>query len=153
MPPEFVEKTRICTECGIEKDIEEFAFRGDRPDKRKAKCEPCVVASTKRHNKAFYDRHDGALVAAEKRALIAECTIGDSKDNRAYAAILRQDPCSYCGQIHEETQIDHIDPIAPASDQHGDHDWTNFTAACPFDNNSKNDTPLLQYLLDKKDKK
>ena len=58
-----------------------------------------------------------------------------------YLAILKQDPCSYCGR--ETTTGDHIVPLASG----GDHHWSNLTAACGPCNSSKRDIPLLIHLL------
>ncbi len=58
-----------------------------------------------------------------------------------YAAILRGDPCCYCGAPAEH--IDHIEPKAAG----GSNAWDNLTAACASCNKSKRATPLLAFLL------
>jgi hypothetical protein len=60
-----------------------------------------------------------------------------------YVAILRGDPCSYCGAPWEHT--DHIQPVVRG----GAGDWTNLTAACARCNHAKHVKPLLTFLLDR----
>jgi len=144
-----VPTTKVCTGCKLEKPLEDFPERSDRPGKRHSRCESCFYIWKCGHNRASYQRTEGAIYASEKRALKAEITTGDAIATKEYSRILRQDPCSYCGECHEDMQIDHIDPIHPSSDDHGTHDWKNLTAACPHDNNSKNTKSLLFYLLEK----
>lgn len=64
-----------------------------------------------------------------------------STDERAYAEVLRGDPCSYCGAPTEA--IDHIGARARG----GEHAWGNFTAACKSCNSTKSARPLLTFLL------
>jgi hypothetical protein len=59
----------------------------------------------------------------------------------AWAAIVRLDPCSYCGR--DGGTLDHIDPAASPAQRYV---WVNFTAACEGCNRSKKDTPLLEWL-------
>lgn len=61
--------------------------------------------------------------------------------DREYAAILRRDPCCYCGGPAGE--IDHIVPVIRG----GSGEWDNLTAACRSCNATKHDTDLLGYLL------
>lgn len=62
-----------------------------------------------------------------------------------YAAIVRRDPCSYCG-IPRAGQADHITPVA----YFGPNEWENLTAACHKCNPSKRDRTLLGQLLRQK---
>ena len=59
----------------------------------------------------------------------------------AYAAVLRSDPCSYCGE--PASDADHIDAISRG----GAHSWDNLTAACRTCNVSKYSEPLLTFML------
>lgn len=59
-----------------------------------------------------------------------------------YVAVLRVDPCSYCGET-AAGQIDHITPRSLG----GSSDWWNLTAACRSCNASKHKRPLLLWLL------
>ena len=59
-----------------------------------------------------------------------------------FASIVRNDPCSYC-HSYENPTLEHVIPIELGGDSH----WTNLAGACHSCNSSKNDTPLLQYLL------
>lgn len=58
-----------------------------------------------------------------------------------YDAILRADPCSYCGASMEH--VDHIDAVAEGGRNH----WANLTAACRHCNRSKSVDSLLSFLL------
>lgn len=58
-----------------------------------------------------------------------------------YVKVLEFDPCSYCEGPME--QPDHIVPLIPD----GEHRWENLTASCAFCNNSKSNTPLLEWLI------
>lgn len=62
-------------------------------------------------------------------------------DSLDFEAILRCDPCCYCGKAMKH--IDHIDPVAHGGRNH----WENLTAACQPCNRSKSDKPLLRVLL------
>ena len=57
-----------------------------------------------------------------------------------YAAILRGDPCAYCGAPC--AHIDHVEPLAGG----GASEWDNLTAACASCNASKKDKPLLIWM-------
>ena len=61
-------------------------------------------------------------------------------EGRAYVAVLRHDPCSYCGE--SATSVDHIQPRSAG----GAHDWDNLTAACGPCNSAKRDKPLLLWM-------
>lgn len=58
-----------------------------------------------------------------------------------YIAVLRRDPCAYCGAPWEHT--DHIHPVAAG----GAGDWTNLTAACASCNHRKSTSDLLTFML------
>lgn len=60
--------------------------------------------------------------------------------NYEWAAILRADPCSYCG--NPGGTIDHIRPLAGYGGGH----WTNLAGACQRCNGEKSDLSLLLYL-------
>lgn len=63
--------------------------------------------------------------------------------DQEYAAILRRDPCSYCGGPGGE--VDHIVPPSKGGTGH----WTNLTAACKSCNSSKNARSLLHFMLER----
>jgi hypothetical protein len=64
---------------------------------------------------------------------------------QAWAAIVRRDPCAYCGE--EAGTVDHIEPQAHAARGLGGvHSWVNFTGACESCNTGKSDMPLLEWL-------
>lgn len=58
-----------------------------------------------------------------------------------YEAIIRKDPCVYCGGPGGE--VDHIDPYVRG----GSAEWANLASACRSCNASKHATPLLVFLL------
>jgi 5-methylcytosine-specific restriction endonuclease McrA len=62
-------------------------------------------------------------------------------DLDAWARILRNDPCAYCGAPTEH--LDHIVPVAEGGEQR----WTNLTAACARCNRAKHADSLLMFLL------
>lgn len=62
-------------------------------------------------------------------------------DTLAWLDLIREDPCSYCGERSET--VDHIEPKVHGGVNH----WTNYAPACRSCNSSKNDQSLLLYLL------
>jgi 5-methylcytosine-specific restriction endonuclease McrA len=58
-----------------------------------------------------------------------------------YAAILRSDPCSYCGGAGGT--VDHVVPRAAG----GTNGWENLTSACQPCNSEKHTRPLLSFML------
>jgi 5-methylcytosine-specific restriction endonuclease McrA len=65
----------------------------------------------------------------------------------AWQAILRRDPCAYCGAPHAGT-VDHIEPRCREARGIGPvHGWINLTAACQRCNGAKRDTDLLLFLV------
>lgn len=65
----------------------------------------------------------------------------DGQSHRqAWEALVRRDPCAYCGA--PASTVDHIDakPWKPRNV------WVNLTGACETCNRSKGDTPLLLWL-------
>lgn len=62
------------------------------------------------------------------------------EESREFVAVLRSDPCAYCGARMEH--VDHIEPFA----QGGANEWTNLTAACQPCNHAKSDKSLLTFL-------
>lgn len=86
-------------------------------------------------------REIGRRASAMRYARTAAVPIGDAEELAEYSLILRGDPCSYCDGLSAED--DHIDSIRYG----GSHEMSNFTAACKSCNSSKNDRPLLIFLL------
>jgi len=69
-------------------------------------------------------------------------------EHAAMDAIVRRDPCAYCGATEEfwkpgEVGADHIVPIVTG----GELDWTNLTGSCRDCNSSKGSLSLLSFLL------
>lgn len=79
-------------------------------------------------------------VAADMKRLMTWPPAVTAKDERAYAAVLRCDPCAYCGGPSEA--LDHVVPRAGG----GTDDWTNRAGACHDCNGRKQNTPLLIYM-------
>lgn len=65
---------------------------------------------------------------------------GRESQTADYVAILRNDPCGYCGSTAGDA--DHITPRSRG----GDDCWSNLTAACRRCNSSKNASPLLTWM-------
>jgi 5-methylcytosine-specific restriction endonuclease McrA len=75
----------------------------------------------------------------------------DDATTAAYKRQIRYDLCPFClaapdpGRVQD---VDHIDPLSL-----GGHDtWENMTAACRRCNRGRRDTPLLMYLLRRRDR-
>jgi 5-methylcytosine-specific restriction endonuclease McrA len=119
----------------------------------KCRCDACREGARLRdaaHTEATRDRHrqrDRRRNAGAQRQAYHHARRQKRKadpldsDDRAYAAILFRDPCSYCGA--PSTSIDHIVPIAAG----GGNGWPNLTGACGPCNSSKRHQPLLRFLL------
>lgn len=80
------------------------------------------------------------LYDAQRRAAKAKLSqvTGETVE---YVAIIRRDPCVYCGKPREH--IDHIDPFADG----GPTEWNNLAPACARCNYEKSRQPLLIFLL------
>ena len=64
----------------------------------------------------------------------------------AWLALLRRDPCSYCGALRSGT-VDHVDPRSRAARGLGTaHSWINTVGACERCNGAKRDSVLLAFL-------
>lgn len=59
-----------------------------------------------------------------------------------YRAVLRRDPCAFCGHRRKRMTIDHIEPVARG----GRNGWMNLTGACYACNASKRTISLLDFL-------
>jgi hypothetical protein len=64
-----------------------------------------------------------------------------------WAALLRRDPCAYCGRRPGGT-LDHVTPRSDAAFGEA-HNWLNYTGACLSCNGAKRDEPLLLFMLAK----
>lgn len=78
-----------------------------------------------------------AAVGHRYRARLHDATIEDTSE---YRAILKLDPCSYCGKASEH--IDHIDSLATGGNEANE----NLTSSCLSCNSSKWKTPLILWL-------
>jgi len=64
----------------------------------------------------------------------------------AWLALLRRDPCSYCGAGRSGT-VDHVEPRSRAARGIGTpHSWVNTAGACERCNGAKRDSELLVFL-------
>ena len=65
----------------------------------------------------------------------------------AWQALLRRDPCSYCGAVGSSGTVDHVDPRSRAARGIGTvHGWVNTVGACARCNGAKRDLGLLAFL-------
>jgi 5-methylcytosine-specific restriction endonuclease McrA len=105
--------------------------------------QPHIVERNRRWQDANRDRVREINRAAKRRrrARIHAAPVGDSAQGREYAAILGNDPCSYCGG--SGGVIDHIVAIARG----GGDAWENLTSACSTCNVRKYSESLLEFLL------
>lgn len=76
----------------------------------------------------------------------------DGQSHRAaWEAVVRRDPCSYCGKSPPAGTVDHIEPKSKRSRGiggiAGKFTWLNFTAACGPCNNGKRAEPMLLWML------
>lgn len=83
-------------------------------------------------NKARYNE---MTVAGHRRR-----TFGVDAESYEYSALIRRDPCCYCGR--RGGSIDHIEPSVKG----GTNEWANLTGACRRCNSWKRDRPLLLFL-------
>jgi 5-methylcytosine-specific restriction endonuclease McrA len=67
-------------------------------------------------------------------------------ESKAYAALVRRDPCSLCMGDCGQKAADHIVPL----DSDGENAWTNLTCAGRPCNAAKKDKPLLIFLLERR---
>jgi predicted nucleic acid-binding Zn ribbon protein len=95
---------------------------------------PCVVCGEHVGGRLRYCSDE----CARKARIVRLPSHGAPAD---YAALLRRDPCSYCGGAGGG--IDHI--VARARE--GADGWENLTGTCGRCNSSKCDRPLLEHLL------
>jgi 5-methylcytosine-specific restriction endonuclease McrA len=90
--------------------------------------------------RARYHRNRARARAKERRRRDYR-VIGRDAEAVAYAAVLRADPCAYCGGTGGA--LDHI----VAVERGGANDWTNVTATCRSCNSRKHTHSLLKALL------
>jgi DNA-directed RNA polymerase subunit RPC12/RpoP len=114
-----------------------------------ATCVECGQVYVRNHNNRDYCSQKCARRVAErnrpeKRRQTPVLTAEEKRERKEYRAILRNDPCAYCGA--PMAQYDHIDPIARG----GSDAWDNQTAACSNCNMEKKATPLLAFLLSRR---
>lgn len=83
--------TKVCTECKLEKPVEDFPERSDRKGKRHAKCNKCYTEHRRRQNNESYDRNKPKRVqeARDKRAENPEHYLQKHKE---YEERRREDP-------------------------------------------------------------
>jgi 5-methylcytosine-specific restriction endonuclease McrA len=105
--------------------------------------QPHIYARVRRWHREHPERSREILRAAlrRRRARMNGAHLGDAATTDAYAALLRDDPCAYCGE--PASDADHIDAISRG----GVHSWDNLTAACRACNVSKYSEPLLRFML------
>ena len=70
----------------------------------------------------------------------------------AWQALLRRDPCAYCGAARGEPgTVDHVDPRSRAARGVGTvHGWINTVGACARCNGAKRDLGLLVFLYSRR---
>lgn len=83
--------------------------------------------------------------SAGRRAYDARRRQGRQLDvvDREFKAIVRGDPCNFCGARGADTAHEHIEPLSDG----GVNIWTNMGSACRACNTSKGARSLLEFLL------
>jgi hypothetical protein len=116
------------------------AWREANPDYWR---KPEIVARNKQWQREHPERTKEINNAARRRrrARLAGAAVTEVAATEQYIAILRADPCAYCGARGGE--IDHIDAVSGG----GGHVWHNMTSACRSCNAVKHDASLLTALL------
>jgi 5-methylcytosine-specific restriction endonuclease McrA len=118
-----------CPRCGETKPRALFAPAKHTTDGRQGYCKACM--------REYQAKHRGTTLKAmraREQARIAK------QDDDQYLALVRSDPCSYCGEPSDT--LDHIVPRYVDDDD----DWSNLTAACMRCNTGKGRNSLLVYL-------
>ena len=65
----------------------------------------------------------------------------------AWLALIRRDPCSYCGRRGPAGTVDHVEPRCRSARGLGSpHGWINTVGSCTGCNGSKRDLALLVFL-------
>lgn len=140
---------KCCVSCGAEKDIAEFGMRNTgRPRSCCRACEAAYARAqdiiTSRARKATAERKRRADPVIGPRIRAAQKHYhrfrGSTPEDRAWAQIIKADPCCYCRSRGGE--VDHIVPTISG----GADDWTNLTSACRSCNAQKNDSPMLLWI-------
>lgn len=105
--------------------------------------QPELIERTKRWQREHRERTREINNAARRRrrARLAGALVEDVAATESYIAVVRHDPCSYCGAPAGE--VDHIQSVS----QGGGHVWSNMTSACRSCNSTKHSAPLLTALL------
>lgn len=155
--------TSQCRQCSRAQDAK---WRSQNTDRRRAYREQAKVQRSQ-YAKAWYERNPGyreryyeenreasyerryrwiELNPEKHRALSAKrrALLKDSPDLDAvadYMALIRRDPCVYCGSPTE-----HIDHIIPLADR-GAHEWQNLAPTCASCNTSKATQDVLTFML------
>ena len=125
--------TKRCSNCGEMKSLESFHSG------RSSWCKDCKISKNGEYGRRSRARYpERGIARAMKRRTL---TFSVPLETTEYIAILRGDPCSYCGQ--DAGVVDHIDALHVG----GDHSWTNLTATCQSCNSSKRTEALLSFLL------
>jgi 5-methylcytosine-specific restriction endonuclease McrA len=104
------------------------------------KADPALVQKKRRAATALWRVANRDHVRAYKREAYRRVGPSDA-ETREYVAIIRLDPCAYCGGTTDT--VDHVEPVSLGGPNH----WTNLGPACRSCNSGKKDRQLLPYLL------
>jgi hypothetical protein len=92
-------------------------------------------------------RDDGGTPLGHGMPSGAPLRIDGQSHYEAWQALLRRDPCSYCGATGAAGTVDHVDPRSrPARGLGSVHGWINTLGACARCNGAKRDLGLLVFL-------
>jgi hypothetical protein len=94
---------QICSKCGVEKSLESFPVRRDRPSGRGTICLACGRVYRKAH---YASNRDYYILKARNARLIL-----DARLLRLLTDYLASHPCVDCGETDVTVlQFDHVDP-------------------------------------------
>lgn len=115
------------------------------PRKRVTDCVVCgrPLIETLQMTPQGRPRGGGRIYCSYECSRKAEMDRRPSLPRTDYTKALRADPCAYCGKRVKSTCLDHIDALGKG----GTNDEMNLTASCRSCNASKNDDPLLTFML------
>lgn len=94
----------------------------------------------KQYRDAWAEKNPASVIASRRRSNELRRNVRPTRLDSEYEAILRRDPCAYCGDRTQE--IDHIVPVRHG----GTAEWTNLTGACAGCNRSKGAKSLLLFM-------
>jgi hypothetical protein len=145
----YLAETKVCSKCGLDKPIDEFGLRSDRPGKRWAKCILCQTEYQRSKAKETYYRYQDDYIERarqyrldnpDKVKAYSEKWISDPENHERKKAYMRiynspyrihvKDHCELCPYVsvdpdyHRDIDVHHIDL------NHENNDPSNLQSLC-----------------------